>query len=87
VDDLHRPLLQETFERMEQDQPPFRAICIAAHNRVDYYANTEKHSRTVDELVEHLELLAEQYTLVPVTLSAAHERFRAIGRRAESQEP
>jgi hypothetical protein len=67
---------------MEREEVAFRALCITTSSRTDYYSDTEKHTQTLEAFLDHLEALADAYTIVPATLAGAHERFRTIQRMA-----
>jgi peptidoglycan/xylan/chitin deacetylase (PgdA/CDA1 family) len=84
VEDWHRPLIENTLERLEAEQAPFRTLCLYTHNGLAYYRDDDQHSKTVEQLLEYLETLADRYELVPTTLASAHQHFRQLTLSGES---
>jgi hypothetical protein len=75
---LHRPIIDMRLAQMAEAGMPFRAICISTANRYAYDKDDDKHARTLDQVLDYFEQLAGQYTIVPVTLAGAHERYRRV---------
>ncbi|MCL6541600.1 MAG: hypothetical protein K6T87_13640 [Roseiflexus sp.] len=75
---LHQPVIERAIERMIEDAALFCALCFTSDNRPAYDNDNDKHSRTLEAVLDYLEALGEQHDLVPTTLAGAHERFRAL---------
>jgi hypothetical protein len=58
----------------------FRALCLTASSRIPFFDDDSPHARTLDALLDLFDELASSYEIVPVTLTAAHERFRRMTR-------
>lgn len=78
VDDWHRPLIEQQLARMAEANVPFRTLCLYTQSGLAYYEDDNKHSVTVEGLLDYFDELAEQYELTPITLADAHERFRQL---------
>ncbi|MGB9753669.1 polysaccharide deacetylase family protein [Roseiflexus castenholzii] len=74
---LHQPVIDRAIERMIEDAASFCALCFTSDNRPAYDNDDDKHSRTLEAILDYLEALRERYDLVPTTLAGAHDRFRA----------
>jgi len=87
VDDWHRPLIEQSLERLEADQAPFRTLCLFTNNGPAYHRDDDQHSITIDNLLAYLDTLADSYDLVPTTLAGAHQHFRklVVGTEAPQQ--
>jgi hypothetical protein len=85
VEDWHRPLIENTLERLEAEQAPFRTLCLFTHSGLAYYRNDDQHSITVERLLEYLDTLTSRYELVPTTLAGAHQHFRQLMASGESK--
>ncbi len=75
---LHQPVIDRAIERMINDAAAFCTLCFTADNRPAYDNDDDKHSRTLEAILDYLETLREYHDLVPATLVSAHERFRAL---------
>jgi hypothetical protein len=82
-DALLRPTIEYALERMEREQTTFRMLCVAAANRLDYYADNDLPSQSLEELLDMFEALGEQYEIVPVTAASAHGHYRAAQRMVQ----
>jgi hypothetical protein len=78
ADDWHRPLIEHTLERMENEQMPFRALCLFASNGSAYYHADDQRSITIDNLLDYFDTLVDRYELVPTTLAGAHQHYRQL---------
>jgi hypothetical protein len=78
VEEWHRPLIEHTLEHLEAEQAPFRTLCLFTHNGLAYYRAEDKHSQTIEGLLEYFDTLADRYDLVPTTLAGAHQHFRQL---------
>jgi hypothetical protein len=78
VDDWHRPLIEQQLARMADANVAFRVLCLYTQSGLAYYQDDDKHSVTVENLLDYFEELAEHYELTPITLTGAHERFRQL---------
>jgi hypothetical protein len=78
LDVLLRPVLEQRLAAMATGDTAFRAICISSSTRPDYWRDDDPHSVTLEALLDIILALGEQYELVPVTLTSAHQRFRAL---------
>lgn len=76
VEAWHRPLIEGQLERFERERVSFRALCFHTSNRRDYHGREERMARALDALVDYVLALGDRYTLVPVTLAAAHAEYR-----------
>jgi hypothetical protein len=77
VDALLRPVLERRLADMAAAGDPFRAICIGSSTRPDYWRDDDPHSKTLEALIDTVLALGDQYDIVPVTLTGAHQRYRA----------
>lgn len=75
---LHQPVIDRAIERMIEDAASFCALCFTSDNRPAYDNDDDKHSLTLESILDYLEALRERHRLVPTTLAGAHERFRAL---------
>ncbi len=75
---LHQPVIDRAIERMIEDAASFCALCFTSDNRPAYDNDDDKHSLTLESILDYLEALRERHHLVPTTLAGAHERFRAL---------
>jgi hypothetical protein len=78
VDDWHRPLIEQHLTRMAAANAAFRTLCLYTHNGLAYHQNDDKHSVTIERLIDYFDALAEHYELTPITLAGAHERFKQL---------
>jgi hypothetical protein len=78
VEDWHRPLIEHHLERLEEQQVAFRTVCFVTNNSIAYHQSDDRHSVTVEKLIDYLETLAGRYELVPTTLAGAHQYFRQL---------
>ena len=78
VDDWHRPLIEQHLERMAASNIDFRTLCLYTQSGLAYYQDDDRHSVTVERLLDYFDTLAEDYEIVPVTLAGAHQRFRQL---------
>ncbi|HET9222127.1 MAG TPA: hypothetical protein VFO07_06470, partial [Roseiflexaceae bacterium] len=85
VEDWHRPLIEQHLTRMAAAKVAFRALCLYTHSGLAYYQDDDRHSATIEQLIEYFDTLAEQYELVPTTLAGAHERFRQFTTEIKEQ--
>ncbi len=85
VDDWHRPLIEQHLERMASTNVAFRTLCLYTHSGVAYYQDDDRHSITIEKLIEYFDELAERYELIPTTLAGAHERFRQLSAEMKEQ--
>jgi hypothetical protein len=76
-DALLRPTVEGALARMERNQAPFRLLCIAAANRLDYYPDNDPPAQSLEALLDMFEVLAETYEIIPVTAASAHDHYRA----------
>ena len=77
VEELLQPLADAQIQRMEANQVPFRALCIGSSTSFDYSLNSTNRS-AIKKFADYLDTLSQRYEVVPVTLAAAHDRFRRI---------
>jgi hypothetical protein len=77
---LIRPTVEYALARMEREQVEFRTLCIYTNNRHDFYTESAQPADSLEQLLDLLETLSETYEIVPVTMAAAHDRYRAIRR-------
>jgi hypothetical protein len=78
VDDWHRPLIEQHLDRLAAKNAPFRTLCLYTQSGLAYYQDDDRHSATVERLIDYFDELAERYEIVPVTLASAHDRFRRL---------
>jgi hypothetical protein len=78
LDVLLRPVLEGRLAAMANAGTPFRALCISSSTRPDYWRDDNPHSVTLEGLLDIMLALDEHYELIPVTLTGAHGRFRAL---------
>ena len=76
VDDWHRPLIEQHLERMAAANITFKTLCLYTQSGLAYFQDDDRHSVTVEMLLDYFDTLAERYELVPTTLAGAHEQFR-----------
>lgn len=74
---LHQPVIERAIIRMEEDGTEFCAICFTSDNRPAYDKPDDRHSQTLDAIIEYLDTLGARHEIVPTTLAGAHERYRA----------
>ncbi|MEN9938150.1 MAG: hypothetical protein RLZZ387_4729 [Chloroflexota bacterium] len=77
---LHRPVVERRLSDMAAAGTAFRALCLTASSRIPFFDDDSPHARTLDALLDLFDELASSYEIVPVTLTAAHERFRRMTR-------
>jgi peptidoglycan/xylan/chitin deacetylase (PgdA/CDA1 family) len=75
---LHQPVIDRAIERMIEDAASFCALCFTSDNRPAYDNDEDKHSQTLEAILDYLEALRERHDLVPITLASAHDRFRSL---------
>jgi Polysaccharide deacetylase len=85
VDDWHRPLIEQHLARMSTMNVAFKTLCLYTHSGLAYYQDDDKHSVTVERLIDYFDELAERYELIPTTLAGAHERFRQFASEMKDQ--
>lgn len=85
VEDWHRPLIEQHLERMASANVAFRTLCLYTESGLAYYQDDDRHSVTVEKLLDYFEELAERYELVPTTLAGAHQRFRQLTSETHDQ--
>jgi peptidoglycan/xylan/chitin deacetylase (PgdA/CDA1 family) len=85
VDDWHRPLIEQHLERLSASNAAFRTLCLYTQSGLAYYQDEDRHSQTVEQLLDYFDTLAERYELVPTTLAGAHERFRQLASEMKDQ--
>ena len=73
---FHRPILQAYFERMDKQPAPFLNLVFYTCNSIDYYDEENQHARTLELILDELALLADRFTIMPVTMFQAHEFYR-----------
>ena len=73
-EEWHEPILTAALRGMEDDDVPFRSICILTHNFLDYGDSACTHAQTLTALAEHISALPG-YDVVPVTLSALRAAY------------
>jgi hypothetical protein len=78
VEDWHRPLIEQHLTRLAAADVAFQTLCLYTQSGLAYYHDDDRHSVTIEKLIDYFETLAEQYELVPTTLTGAHERFRQL---------
>jgi hypothetical protein len=78
LDDWHRPLIEQHLTRMAAANVAFRTLCLYTHSGLAYHQDDDKHSVTVDRLIDYFDTLAEHYELVPITLAGAHKHFKQL---------
>jgi peptidoglycan/xylan/chitin deacetylase (PgdA/CDA1 family) len=78
VDDWHRPLIEQHLNRLATANAAFRTLCLYTQSGLAYYKDDDRHSVTVEKLLDYFDALADQYELAPTTLAGAHERFRQL---------
>jgi len=76
-----KPIAESQLARMEAAGVAFRALCIGSRSGVDY-TKPNTYTETVDTLLDYFDELSARYEIVPVTLAAAHDRFRRMQVRA-----
>jgi peptidoglycan/xylan/chitin deacetylase (PgdA/CDA1 family) len=84
VEDWHRPLIEQHLDRLAATDAAFRTLCFFTHSGLAYYLDDDRHSVTVEKLIEYFDALAERYELAPTTLAGAHERFRKLAAEARA---
>lgn len=77
VEEWLQPLAEAQLQRMEANQVPFRALCIGSSTSFDYGLNST-YRNTIETFADYLDALNQRYEVIPVTLAAAHDRFRRI---------
>jgi hypothetical protein len=80
LEGLQREVVTKQFERFEREHVAFRALVFNATTRTDYYNDADKHSQTLEQVLDYLEQLASEHELHTVTASAAHDHFRMLMR-------
>jgi hypothetical protein len=60
---------------MAAENVAFRTLCLFTHNRFNYHLDDDRHSSTVEALIDYLDSLAEDHDIVPVTLAGAHDHW------------
>lgn len=85
VDDWHRPLIEQHLARLATANVAFKTLCLYTHSGLAYYQDDDKHSVTVEGLIDYFDELAERYELIPTTLAGAHERFRQLTSEMKDQ--
>ncbi len=69
-------LIATRLAQMDRERVAFRALCLTASNRFDYYDRASAYRQNIERLLDRLAVIAETETLRGVTLSGAHERYR-----------
>jgi hypothetical protein len=80
INTLLQPTIERSLARMQREDVAFRVLCFYTSNRFDYYDETNPQTQKLEALLDELEALDEQYELIPLTLSGAHERYRMLMR-------
>jgi hypothetical protein len=75
-EEWHRPLIDAQLERMAAEHVVFRSLCIYTTNVIAYHSNDDKHSQTLEAMIDYFDTLSEHYEIRPVTLAGAHQFFR-----------
>ncbi len=76
----HRPLLDGQVHRMRAEHVPFAALCIGTRNCFAYQQCDDRHRKTLDGILDYLDMLNERYDVQPVTVAGAHACFRQRSR-------
>jgi hypothetical protein len=85
VDDWHRPLIEQHLDRMAGKNVAFRTLCLYTQSGLAYYQDDDRHSLTLEGLLDYFDELAERYELVPTTLAGAHERYKQLALEIKEQ--
>lgn len=79
--DWHQPLIARQLQRMDEQQIPFRALCLVTSNIVAYHEPKDRPRKTLDALLDYLADLERgpsRYVIQPATLSSIHAHYRAM---------
>jgi polysaccharide deacetylase len=85
VEDWHRPLIEQHLARMAAANVAFRTLCLYTQSGLAYFHDDDRHSITIEQLIDYFDTLVEHYELVPTTLAGAHERFRQLVSETKEQ--
>jgi hypothetical protein len=77
LDRWHQPLIAGQLARQQSAGVPFRVLCFVTSTAYAYYDGSSRQRTTLDALLDHLDALAAQHTIVPATLAEAYARYRA----------
>ncbi len=72
----HRPLIEGQLRRMEAEGVAFRVLCFLTRNCFSFHDRGDRLATTLQDIVHYLDSLEEQYDVRPVTIAAAHARYR-----------
>ena len=86
VEGLHREVIMHNLERFEAEQVPFCTLLFYGNTRTDYYQDGDKHTQTLEGILDYLEELQSQYTMHPVTAASAHDHYRLMVRNGTELE-
>ena len=73
-EDWHRPIIDAVLRYMDEQDWPFRVLCILTHNFLDYGDPDCRHTETLKGMLEHIATL-EGYRIVPTTLTELRAKF------------
>lgn len=76
VERWHAPLIAGQLERQMGDRVPL-ILCFVAGTAAGFHDPGARHRQTLDELLEHLDVLEERYETVPSTVSGAYAHLRS----------
>jgi len=71
------PIIEADLKRITTSSV-FPTLSVVTHNAVPYHLQDVAPGEALDELVAYIERLHEDYDIIPLTLSQAHERFRRV---------
>lgn len=74
----HRPLIEGQLRRMEMEGVPFRTLCFFTRNCFPFGERGDKLATTLQDIVDFLDALGEQYDVRPVTLAGTHACYREM---------
>jgi hypothetical protein len=78
LEEWHRPLIEGQLQRMGAKGVAFKSLCFFTRNRFAYQGSDNQLAGVLSAIVSYLDSLNERYEVIPVTLSAAHARFRSL---------
>lgn len=79
--DWHRPLIEAQLQRMDAAGVAFRVLCFTTRNVFAYHHSADPVARTLGDIVDYLDVLAERYEVLPATLSQIHAAYRTVQER------
>lgn len=74
----HRPLIEAQLQRMDRGGVDFQVLCFTTRNVFAYHQSADPVSRTLDDIVDYLDVLSDRYEIHPVTLSQVHAAYRGV---------